>query len=180
MLPGSHSRENMEDAAKQIETPTTTEAEMFRSAILRAGYRNIGLKKVGSTKEIWLNKEAIDLRDSCKPDRHLKPTEFEEADTRVKTLMTEKEEESRRNKNATAMWNMVRNIQNSPRASSKGKVLLHNGNLCKTDREKANAFASFYKSVSTLKLRKEDRWTKRETNDFLRTNAADEESFKIE
>ena len=83
-------------------------------------------------------------------------------------------------KNATDMWNMVRNIQNNPLASSKGKALLHNGSLCKTVREKANAFASYYKSVSTLKLRKEDRWPKRETNDFLKTNAADEESFKIE
>ena len=83
-------REDMEYAAKQIETSLPTEAEeLFRSAIINAGYRNKGLKKVGSTKRIWLTKEirkVILNRDRVKPD---KPNEYKKADTRVKTLMTE-------------------------------------------------------------------------------------------
>ena len=86
-------RENMEDEAKQIETLVLIEPEkLSSSAILKADYRNIGLKKVGSTKRIWLKmeiKEAIAYRDSLKPDRHDKLIEIKEADTRVKTVMIE-------------------------------------------------------------------------------------------
>ena len=81
-------REDMEHAAKQTETSVPTEGEkMFRSAILKAGYKNIGLKKVGSTKRIRLTKkirEAIGFRGSLKPDRHRKPNEFKQTDTRLK------------------------------------------------------------------------------------------------
>ena len=112
--------------------------------MFKAGYRNIGLKKAGATKEIWLTKEvneAIAYRDRLKPDRHQKPNEFTEADTSVKTLMTEDKRNIWRRKveetkNATAMWNMVRNLQNGPRISSKGIALIHNESLCKTDRER--------------------------------------------
>ena len=112
--------------------------------------------------------EAIKQRDEAKQNRHNDESRYNEADEKVKDLVTEKKKEIWKRKvldsqEAGNVWQMVRNLKDGPR-ECKNKAIIHNNKTRVTDRQKARAFMSHYKKTSNITLKKEDRWAKKAVN----------------
>ena len=77
-------------------------------------------------------------------------------------------------KNSKAMWRLVQSLSN-PRSPKNSRALEHLGHVRTTNRQKARAFIQHYAAKSRLKLNKDDKWTERKVNEWLR-GAKDQES----
>ena len=75
------------------------------------------------------------------------------------------------------MWKTFRNLQNGNHKNKDNKIIIHNNKPCTNDTQKANAFVSFYKSTSKLKISKVDRLAKPTANKIIRDLPATEEDL---
>ena len=151
--------------------------ESVRSTIMKAAYAHVGLKAVGMNQRVWLTREvdnAIKQRDALRATCPATEDEYHEQDRLVKEMLCDLRKDIWRRKvveaqNTTEMWRLVRNLNEGTRKEDDSKALEVDGRKCVTNKQKANAFRSSYAKVSKLKIKKEDRWIKKEANEALRT-----------
>ena len=75
------------------------------------------------------------------------------------------------------MWKILRNINEGKQPEDKAKIITYRGNTKMTDKHKAEAFLSSYKSISKLKIEKTNKAMRKKANDIIKSLPEQEEDL---
>ncbi|CAI9721515.1 Hypothetical predicted protein [Octopus vulgaris] len=134
------------------------------------------------SNECWRTREiakAEKERDVIRERVEIRTDEFREQDEKLKELIKERRLEvwQRKVTSMKGMWRVLCSPTN-PRREHPARIITEGDKKYVTHLEKANGFARYYQSASSLKIAKEDRGMKGVTNGFLRKHQDDSEISK--
>ncbi|MES9973890.1 MAG: reverse transcriptase family protein, partial [Candidatus Thiodiazotropha sp.] len=145
------------------------------TAILQAARTHIGMKAIGMAGECWRTKEIDQMekqRDLLRETEGIQSANYQQTDAELKAAVKDRKKEIWHRQIVTKqgthkMWSLYRSLTATSRPDTM-KIITDDGQDYVSSRQKANAFARAYQTVSTIKLTKEDRNIKKLLNKNLR------------
>ena len=177
-----------QEADNLVHSDLDTRVELFCSVTLDAARRHVGRRPVDPNRKTWLTAEvraAIRERNALRRQIGTRRQDWIQACRRVRELIREAKERQWHHfveglewdTDCAKVWRVIRSLSDAPRSrGERNEVLVHNGKAYLPGRQKAEAFARHYASVSRLRCSKPERSRARAAQRMVREYGESEDA----
>ena len=155
-------------------------AKSFEDTIIKAALKTVGTTTPGKGRKPWITpkvKEAIRHRNKLRKNISKNREEWLTACKAAREAILEAQEnewkkvleDASESHDDTKLWKTIKTLNGTPDQSSPNEVMMHQGRIITSNKQKANIFMRHYTGIGRLKTTKKDRAENRQAKAILRS-----------